>query len=50
MGGGGRIGLRYEAVHPLLDRAAAGDESEWNRLFAEIMHMERAVLEIPPAS
>lgn len=47
MGGGGRIGLRYEAVYPLLDRAAAGDQEEWGRLFAEIRHMERAVLAIP---
>ncbi|GAB2463718.1 hypothetical protein GCM10027082_14100 [Comamonas humi] len=47
MGGGGRLGLRYEATYPLLDRVAEGDQAEWNRLFAEIRHMERAVLAIP---
>jgi len=47
MGGGGRTGLRYEAVYPLLDRAAAGDQKEWDRLFSEIQFMERAVLAIP---
>ena len=47
MGGGGRTGLRYEAVYPLLDRAAA-DDAEWTRIFAEIRRMEAAVLAIPP--
>lgn len=47
MGGGGRIGLRYEAVYPLLDRAADGDQKEWVRLFADVQAMEQAVLTIP---
>jgi len=47
MGGGARIGLRYEAVYPLLDRIAAADQEEWDRLFADVRHMERVVLAIP---
>lgn len=47
MGGGGRIGLRYEAVYPLLERVSKGDETEWNRLFVDIQAMECAVLAIP---
>lgn len=47
MGGGGRIGLRYEAVYPLLDRVADGDPKEWARLFADVQAMEQAVLTIP---
>lgn len=47
MGGGGRVGLRYEAIYPILDRVAKGDEAEWGRLFADIQAMERAVLRIP---
>ncbi|MPN50062.1 hypothetical protein SDC9_197688 [bioreactor metagenome] len=46
-GGGGRIGLRYEALYPLLDRAADGDSKEWSHLFADIQAMEQAVLMIP---
>ena len=46
MGGGGRIGLRYEAVYPLLDRAAGGDQAEWQQLFADMRAMENAVLTI----
>lgn len=48
MGGGGRIGLRYEAVYPLLDRLAGDDKTEWGRLFADLQAMEHAVLTIPP--
>ena len=47
MGGGGRIGLRYEALYPLLDRAADGDKAEWSQLFADVQAMEQAVLMIP---
>ena len=47
MGGGARIGLRYEAVYPLLDRVADGDRTEWDHLFFEVRHMERAVLRLP---
>lgn len=47
MGGSARIGLRYEAVYPLLDRITRGDSDEWDRLFAELRHMESAVLSLP---
>lgn len=47
MGGGGRLGLRYEALYPLLDRAADGDKSAWEHLFADVQRMELAVLSIP---
>lgn len=47
MGGGARVGLRYEAVYPLLDRAAAGDQEVWNLLFSDVQAMEMAVLKIP---
>lgn len=43
MGGGGRTGLRYEVVYPLIDRAAKTPE-EWEALFADIQVMERAAL------
>ena len=46
-GGGGRIGLRYEALYPRLDRVAEGDSKEWNHLFADIQAMEQAVLMLP---
>lgn len=49
MGGGQRIGLKYEAVYPLLDRAAQGDQEEWDCLFSDIQAMEQAVLAIPQA-
>ena len=41
-GMGGRTGLRYEALYPLLDRIATGDE--WDALFADIRIMEIAAL------
>lgn len=47
MGGGTRIGLKYEAIYPLLDRAAQGDQDEWDLLFADIQTMEQEVLAIP---
>lgn len=47
LGGGTRIGLKYEAVYPLLDRAAQGDQDEWNVLFVDIQTMEQSVLAIP---
>ncbi|MHC3431471.1 DUF1799 domain-containing protein [Delftia lacustris] len=47
MGGGGRIGLRYEAVYPLLDRVAQGDQEVWDELFADVRRMEMAVVNIP---
>ena len=45
--GGNRTGLRYEAVYPLLDRWTKGEPEEWERLFADVQHMEMAVLQIP---
>lgn len=47
MGGGARMGLRYEAVYPMLDRASEGDQEAWNALFADVRAMEMAVLQIP---
>ena len=44
MSGGGRTGLRYEAVYPLLDRLTKGDEEAWERLFVDIQYMEQAAL------
>ena len=44
IGGGGKLGLRYEAVYPLLDRVAAGDRDEWGCLFGDVRLMEQAVL------
>ena len=45
--GGGRIGLRYEAVYPQLDRFADGDKAKWDWLFSEVRHMELVVLRLP---
>ena len=47
MGGGGRIGLRYEALYPMLDRVAQGDQELWDELFADVLRMEMAVVNIP---
>ena len=44
MGGGGRTGLRYEAVYPVLDRITKGDDDAWGRLFADIQDMEQAAI------
>lgn len=41
---GVRTGLRYEAVYPLIDRAASSDE-DWRELFADIRVLEREALE-----
>lgn len=38
------IGLRYEALYPLLDRTAK-DAAEWNDIFADIRAMEMAAIE-----
>lgn len=48
MGGGGRVSIKYEALYPLLDRAASGDQDEWDVLFSDIQAMELAVLSIAP--
>lgn len=45
----GRTGLRYEAVYPLLDRAAVCTD-EWDDLFDDIRTMEAAVLTAPTAT
>ncbi|NIF82811.1 hypothetical protein F3J24_04730 [Comamonas sp. Tr-654] len=50
VGGGGRIGLGYAALYPLLDRAADDDKSEWEHLFSGVQLMELAVLKIPANS
>lgn len=39
----GPTGLRYEAVYPLIDRAAESDE-DWRDLFADIRVLEREAL------
>lgn len=44
MGCGGRAGLRYEAVYPLLDRLVPNDREEWRALFTDIQAMEREVM------
>lgn len=43
VGMNGATGLRYEAVYPLIDRAA-GSPDEWDEIFAEIQVMEAAAL------
>jgi hypothetical protein len=43
-GAGGLIGLRYEALYPLLDRAAA-DASDWDVLFEGVRATERGALD-----
>lgn len=43
VGMGGRTGLRYEALYPLLDRTAA-DADEWEALFDDVRVMEYAAL------
>lgn len=40
---GGRTGLRYEALYPLLDRAA-DTADEWEALFDDVRVMEYAAL------
>lgn len=44
-GMGGPTGLCYEALYPLLDRAAASPE-EWDELFDDIRAMEREALSV----
>ena len=40
---GGPTGLDYNAVYPLLDRAAKGPQ-EWEEMFSDIQVMEGAAL------
>lgn len=42
----GPIGLRYEALYPLLDRLAAGDPERWESLFDDIQVLERTALSV----
>lgn len=44
VGMGGRTGLRYEALYPLLDRLTDGPE-QWNALFEDVRVIESAALE-----
>ena len=46
LGGGGRTGLKYEALYPLLDRMCRGNHAEWDALLADVQAMEQAVLMI----
>lgn len=39
---GGRTGLRYEAIYPLLDRKYEGED--WEQAFADLQELERAAL------
>lgn len=43
VGMGGRCGLRYEALYPLLDRATETEE-QWDELFDDVRVMEYAAL------
>ena len=43
MGFGGPIGLRYEALYPLLDRMT-DDRDEWEQLLDDIQVLESAAL------
>jgi hypothetical protein len=43
VGPGGRTGLRYESLYPLLDRMHLTDD-EWQSLFDDVQLMERAAL------
>ncbi|MES1979546.1 MAG: DUF1799 domain-containing protein [Pseudomonadota bacterium] len=43
VGMGGPTGLCYEAVYPLIDRAAS-DPQEWDDLLDDVAAMERAAL------
>lgn len=40
---GGYVGMRYEAVYPLLDRMTA-DPDEWDRLLEDVGVLEAAAL------
>lgn len=44
VGMGGRCGLRYEALYPLLDRATDTPE-RWQELFDDVRIMEYAALQ-----
>ena len=44
VGMAGPTGLRYEALYPLLDRAAAGDAACWDGLLDDIQVLERTAL------
>jgi hypothetical protein len=44
----GMVGMRYEALYPLLDRKYSGDE--WQDAFSDIRLMESEVLSIQSES
>lgn len=44
----GLVGMRYEALYPLLDRHYSGDE--WQAAFSDIRLMESEVLSIQSES
>lgn len=45
VGMGGAVGLRYEAVYPLLDRQFS-TPADWQRAFDDLQQMERAALDV----
>ena len=44
VGMGGAVGLRYEAVYPLLDRQYANAD-DWQQAFSDLQELERAALD-----
>ena len=44
VGMGGPVGLRYEAVYPLIDRMRLSDD-EWQETFYALQEMEAAALD-----
>ncbi len=44
VGMNGPTGLIYAALYPLLDRATTSPD-EWNQLFDDVQHLERAALQ-----
>lgn len=44
VGMGGPVGLRYEAVYPLIDRMGLSDD-EWQETFYGLQEMEAAALD-----
>lgn len=44
VGMSGKVGLRYEAVYPLLDRQFA-DPADWQQAFDDLQVLERAALD-----
>ena len=40
----GAVGLRYEAIYPLLDRQYANAD-DWQQAFSDLQELERAALD-----